>query len=81
MVFVEPSTLHLAEDAFPLHLPFQPPESLVDIVVADQYLQEMFPSACFKRGTALPAGSTRMVSPFTAWALSTAFKYDCSPVT
>ena len=46
--FVEPSTLHLAEDAFPLHLPFQHPESLVDIVVADQYLQEMFPSACFK---------------------------------
>jgi len=48
--FVEPSTLHLAEDAFPLHLPFQHLESLVDIVIADQYLQEMFPSACFKTG-------------------------------
>ena len=46
--FVEPSTLHLAEDALPLHLLFQHPESLVDIVVANQYLQEMFPSACFK---------------------------------
>jgi hypothetical protein len=46
--FVEPSTLHLAEDALSLHLLFQHPESLVDIVVADQYLQVMFSSACFK---------------------------------
>jgi len=47
-LFVEPPALHLAEDAFPLHLLFQRPESLVDIVVADEYLQEMVPSACSK---------------------------------
>jgi hypothetical protein len=55
-LFVEPSTLHLAEDALPLHLLFQHPESLVDIVVADQYLQEMFPSASFKTRHHEPAG-------------------------
>jgi hypothetical protein len=65
--FVEPSTLHLAEDAFPLHLLFQHPESLVDIVIANQYLQEMFPSACFETDAlSLLAGTTTMVAPLAA---------------
>src|SRR5262245_11301284 len=42
-LFVEPPALHLAEDALPLHLLFQRPERLVDIVVADEYLQKTIP--------------------------------------
>ena len=41
-LFVEASSLHLAEDAFPLHLLLENPKSLVDIVVANEYLQDLF---------------------------------------
>jgi hypothetical protein len=42
-LLVKSSTLHFAEDAFPLHLLFQHPESLVDVVVTDEYLNRMIP--------------------------------------
>src|SRR5712691_13508414 len=38
-LLVESSALHLAEDAFALHLLFEDSESLVDIVVANEDLQ------------------------------------------
>src|SRR5215469_7583289 len=41
--FIEPPLLHLPEDALALHLLFQRPESLVDVVVADKNLQGMVP--------------------------------------
>src|SRR5215470_2238861 len=50
-LFVEPPALHLAKDAFALHLSFQRLECLVDIVVTDEYLQEITPS-WFKNGRA-----------------------------
>jgi hypothetical protein len=36
---VKSSALHLPENAFALHLPFQCLERLIDIVVANEYLQ------------------------------------------
>ena len=48
-LFVESATLHLAENAFPLHLPLKRPESLIDVVITDKYLQRMLPSVCSKR--------------------------------
>src|SRR5262249_24523566 len=42
--FIEPPLLHLAKDALALHLLLQDPESLIDVVIAHEYLQEMFPS-------------------------------------
>jgi hypothetical protein len=50
-LFVESPPLHLTENAFPLHLLLQRPESLIDVVVADKYLQSMLPSVCSKRQT------------------------------
>src|ERR1041385_2620464 len=44
-LFIEPPLLHLAEDALALHLLLQDPESLVDVVVAHEHLQGMFPSS------------------------------------
>jgi hypothetical protein len=44
--FVKSSTLHLAEDAFPLHFLLQYSECLIDIVVADEYLQKTNPFEC-----------------------------------
>src|SRR5215216_3478010 len=41
-LLVEPPALHLAEDAFALHLLFQHAERLVDVVVAHQDLQWLF---------------------------------------
>jgi hypothetical protein len=41
--FVEAPTLYLAEHAFPLHLPFQYFEGLIDIVVTYEYLQNPSP--------------------------------------
>src|SRR4051812_25301648 len=35
--------LHLPEDAFPLHLLFEHPECLIDVVVANEYLQRTCP--------------------------------------
>jgi hypothetical protein len=36
---IKSPTFHLSEDAFALHLPFQCFESLIDVVVANEYLQ------------------------------------------
>jgi len=41
---VEPSALHLAKHAFALHLLFEHPKRLIDVVVANHYLQEISPS-------------------------------------
>src|ERR1700674_5833398 len=41
---VKSSTLHLTEDAISLHLLFEDPQSLIDVVIADEYLQEPFHS-------------------------------------
>jgi hypothetical protein len=41
---VETPTPHLAEHAFPLHLPFQHFEGLIDIVVTYEYLQNLSPA-------------------------------------
>ena len=38
-LFIGLATLHLTKDALALHLPFQSPESLLDVVIADKYLQ------------------------------------------
>jgi hypothetical protein len=53
-LLVKSSTLHLTEDAIPLHLLFEDPQSLIDVVVADEYLQETFPSCVI---TAASAGA------------------------
>jgi hypothetical protein len=37
-----PTELHLAEDAFALHLLLQRPEGLIDIVVTDKNLHAVF---------------------------------------
>ena len=42
-LLVEPSEFHLPKDAFSLHFLFKDPKRLVDVVVANQYLQAMFP--------------------------------------
>jgi hypothetical protein len=42
-LLVEPSELHLPKDAFSLHFLFEDPKRLVDVVVANQYLQVMIP--------------------------------------
>jgi hypothetical protein len=70
-LLVEPSTLHLAEDAFPLHPLFQHSESLVNIVVTDEYLQEMLPSACSKtrRGELADRVDDDGCANYAAWAL------------
>jgi len=70
-LLVEPSPLHLAEDAFPLHLPFQRPESLLDIVVTDEYLQEIILSACSKtrRGGLADRVDDDGCANYAAWAL------------
>jgi hypothetical protein len=41
-LFIKPPALHLAKNTFPLHLLLEHPKSLVDIVVANDYLQETF---------------------------------------
>ena len=56
-LFVEASALHLAENAFSLHLLFENPKSLVDIVVANEYLQDLFLS-CHGLRRGLPRSST-----------------------
>src|SRR5262245_7991959 len=38
-LFIGLATLHLAKDALPLHLLLQNPEGLIDIVIANEYLQ------------------------------------------
>src|SRR5262249_53318701 len=43
-LFVMLAKLHLAEDAFTLQLFLQRSQSLVDVVIANQYLHETFPS-------------------------------------
>jgi len=37
--FISLATFHLAKNALALQLPFQGPESLIDIVIANEYLQ------------------------------------------
>jgi hypothetical protein len=43
-LLVEPSKLHLPKYALSLHFLFEDTKRLVDVVVANQYLQEMIPS-------------------------------------
>src|ERR1700722_9933949 len=50
-LLVEPSALHLAKHAFALHLLLEHPKRLVDVVVANQYLQEIFPSCVVERAS------------------------------
>src|SRR5215207_4997220 len=42
-LFVGAALFHLAEDAFALHLLFQRPERLIDVVVANEDLQRTYP--------------------------------------
>src|SRR5215207_8452324 len=42
-LFVGAALLHLPEDAFALHLLFQRPECLIDVVVANEDLQRTYP--------------------------------------
>jgi hypothetical protein len=48
-LFIESLALHLAEDALALQLLFQHPQGLINVVVANQYLQGLFLSwtRCF----------------------------------
>ena len=39
--FIRPAALHLAKNALALQLLFESPESLIDIVVANEYLQNV----------------------------------------
>jgi hypothetical protein len=57
--------------AFPLHPLFQHSESLVNIVVTDEYLQEMIPSACSKtrRGGLADRVDDDGCANYAAWAL------------
>jgi hypothetical protein len=41
-LLVEAPALHLAKHALPLHLLLQDPERLIDIVIANEYLQCVF---------------------------------------
>lgn len=43
--FIRPAALHFAEHALALHLLFQDPEGLIDIVVSDENFQGYSPSA------------------------------------
>ena len=43
-LLIKPTTLHLPEDAFALHLLLQDTERLIDIVVSDEHLQRFDPS-------------------------------------
>jgi hypothetical protein len=43
--FIRPAAFHLTKNALALHLLFEDPESLIDIVVASEYLQNVFQSA------------------------------------
>src|SRR4051812_43021346 len=42
-LFIGFARLHLAEDALPLHLLFEHPEGLIDVVVTNEYLQRTCP--------------------------------------
>jgi hypothetical protein len=42
-LLVKSSAFHFSEDAFPLHLPLQCFERLIDVVVSDEYLQLFAP--------------------------------------
>src|SRR5215467_5150598 len=42
--FIRPAALHLAKNALALQLLFKNPKSLIDIVVANEYLQNFFQS-------------------------------------
>src|SRR4051794_38744112 len=48
--------LHLPEDAFPLHLLFEHPECLIDVVVANEYLQRTCPLVRGASGHESPEG-------------------------
>jgi hypothetical protein len=41
-LLIKSSSLHLAKNAFALHFLLEYPQSLVDVVVANEYLQETF---------------------------------------
>src|SRR5260370_10950863 len=41
-LLIKSSALHLAKNAFALHFLLEYPQSLVDVVVANEYLQETF---------------------------------------
>jgi hypothetical protein len=56
-LFVEAPSLHLAENAFPLHLLLENAKRLVDVVVTNEYLQDLFLS-CHGPPRGLPAWST-----------------------
>src|SRR5262245_688898 len=47
--FIRLATLHFTKNALALHLLFEHPESLIDIVVANEYLQNVFQSAAGAR--------------------------------
>jgi hypothetical protein len=69
--FIGLATLHLAKNALALHLLFQHPESLIDIVVANEYLQ-MFSNLA--AGT-VKASARRVDRPVGINAFS-----DCPPI-
>jgi len=48
-LLVESPALHLAKNAFALHFLLEYPKSLVDVVVANEYLQATFPSCSGER--------------------------------
>jgi hypothetical protein len=45
-LLVKSSALHLAKNTFTLHLLLKYAKGLIDVVVANEYLQETFPSCC-----------------------------------
>jgi hypothetical protein len=71
-LFIESPLLHLPEDALALHLLFQSPKSLVDVVVADKNLQGMFPSlvgvAASERLRRKRSAAGRMTVTFSVYA-------------
>src|SRR5215813_10110197 len=46
--FIRLAALHLSKNALALHLLFEHPESLIDIVVSNEYLQNAFQSCCWR---------------------------------
>jgi hypothetical protein len=56
--FVESSTLHLAEDAFPLHLPFSTLRAWSTLLLRTNTCKRCFPLLVSKRGTYRPDSCT-----------------------
>src|SRR5262249_14383194 len=46
--FIRLATLHLTKNALALHLLLEHPDSFIDVVVSNEYLQNVFQSCCWR---------------------------------